>query len=822
MADVPYQGGEAQVAPQVGVPDDYQHIQTSAADFGGAIGGGLERLGSGLSDLSQFHDKVATDDQINKVIERANHIRFGDPNAFQTGSDGQPILGPDGKPKPDLGYHGTYGVDALNGRKIAESKLDDYVNQARKNLTSQNQQLEFDVQTRRLRAQWTDDISRHSETQSRNWYNEVNNSGARLSIDGIARDANNPERLLHHTSDLIGFRMKEAQIKYGENLTPDMQQQVFFEAKKEALQAQITSIGVSDPARAQRILEKNQNIAGSSYAAMLAPLRARADEQNGNAQGAAKIAAATPGGDMTSYRGAIQSIESGGNYGITGPVTKNGDRAYGAYQVMGANIPSWTQEALGHPLTPEEFLADKEAQDRVFDHRFGKYLKTNSPADAASMWFSGRPLSQSGNSRDITGTTVPAYVQKFNAFLAKNQPKEQDGAEKLSTEEAHVSQMDKARQLVLDDPNLSESVKQHALGYINTVDARGNAERRVVTRMQKDDTRSILETGQPSNALTVDRVSNALGQEAAVEFATNRQISTNYYQKTHDFSALSSQEIEGRVQSLAPTPGSLGFDYAADLHQQAAQAADAILKRRFSDPAGAVDGFPEVMASKAAAGSNFVNVVNARLLAQARLGVPDAAMSPITNDEADRYASILRPVSKGQAEIQNQRETMTGLVKDINEKYGPYAQKAMAHVLYKITMQHDAANVLSEIIQKSHATQSPPQLAPDQVFRLQVARDAERARLIAQPPPPPPPAPLEAAPVTEQQVGQAASAAAAKANGKGFQDAVTLLRSDPERYMMPFITSKKFGINAVPHDLWGLIPPGMIPIPKPDKSQENK
>ena len=69
--------------------------------------------------------------------------------------------------------------------------------------------------------------------------------------------------------------------------------------------------------------------------------------------------------DMTAYRDAITGIESGGKYDAIGPTTKTGDRAYGRYQVMGANVPQWTQEALGQSMTPQQFLADQAAQDKV-------------------------------------------------------------------------------------------------------------------------------------------------------------------------------------------------------------------------------------------------------------------------------------------------------------------------------------------------------------------------------------------------------------------------------------------------------------------------
>jgi hypothetical protein len=102
---------------------------------------------------------------------------------------------------------------------------------------------------------------------------------------------------------------------------------------------------------------------------------------------------ATDLGEMAPYAQSISKVESGGRYDALGPKTKTGDRAYGRYQVMGANIPKWTQKYLGRSMTPDEFLKDPEAQDKVFAGEFGSYIKKyGNPADAASVWHSGRPL----------------------------------------------------------------------------------------------------------------------------------------------------------------------------------------------------------------------------------------------------------------------------------------------------------------------------------------------------------------------------------------------------------------------------------------------
>jgi hypothetical protein len=117
------------------------------------------------------------------------------------------------------------------------------------------------------------------------------------------------------------------------------------------------------------------------------------------------------------YASAISSVESGGRYDAIGPVTKDGNRAYGKYQVMDFNIGPWTEKHLGRRMTPQEFLASPDAQDAVFEAEFGSYVsKYGNPQDAASAWFSGRPMAQAGNSSDGY-TTVPEYVAKFSAAL---------------------------------------------------------------------------------------------------------------------------------------------------------------------------------------------------------------------------------------------------------------------------------------------------------------------------------------------------------------------------------------------------------------------
>lgn len=121
-----------------------------------------------------------------------------------------------------------------------------------------------------------------------------------------------------------------------------------------------------------------------------------------------------PGGTGNAA-GAIAGIESGGRYDAVGPVANSkGNRAYGKYQVLDSNIPTWTQEVLGQPMTPEQFLASPQAQEAVFQAKFGQYVqKYGSPEAASRAWFSGEGGMNNPGAADVNGMTVDRYGQKF-------------------------------------------------------------------------------------------------------------------------------------------------------------------------------------------------------------------------------------------------------------------------------------------------------------------------------------------------------------------------------------------------------------------------
>ncbi len=210
------------------------------------------------------------------------------------------------------------------------------------------------------------------------------------------------------------------------------------------------------------------------------------------------------------YGPAIAAGESAGkgNYTAIGPVTKTGDHGYGRYQVMGSNIPVWTQEVLGKRMTPREFLDNPQAQDAVFEAKFGGMVQEyGSPQEAASVWFTGHPLAQGAALKDTLGTTGAQYVSKFNAALGgvmqggagRDTLKAMSPAEQLTeTLPATLAHID----ATITDPVERERVRTE---YIQRVERARNVENLV----QKDAKDRILSAGDQLHTSDLAQIGTA-------------------------------------------------------------------------------------------------------------------------------------------------------------------------------------------------------------------------------------------------------------------------------------------------------------------------
>ena len=111
--------------------------------------------------------------------------------------------------------------------------------------------------------------------------------------------------------------------------------------------------------------------------------------------GGQSMASASGPVNLNRLRQAILGKESGGNFGAVNPDSG----ALGIGQVMPANVGPWTQKHFGRRLTPQQFLANRNAQIAVVNGQMNEILQQQLRAGysmpiairrTAAIWYSGR------------------------------------------------------------------------------------------------------------------------------------------------------------------------------------------------------------------------------------------------------------------------------------------------------------------------------------------------------------------------------------------------------------------------------------------------
>lgn len=250
--------------------------------------------------------------------------------------------------------------------------------------------------------------------------------------------------------------------------------------------------------------------------------------------------------EASPYSGAISGIESGGKYDTLGPVTSSGDRAHGKYQVMGENVGPWTKEILGQEMTPEQFLANPYAQEKVFSGKFGQFVKqTGNPQDAASMWFTGKPLAEGADKADQLGTTGRAYVAKFNSALG------QSGSGAVASDDANATKrtyLQTAQNKIIAamaQPNLDEGTRSALKSKLDVVNKNladiKSEEDKAFTTMTPEEFKTAYPGQQyPANAIVGK---DAAGKPAVIHLS-NERIPNDYTKSQERAKVLQDQGID--------------------------------------------------------------------------------------------------------------------------------------------------------------------------------------------------------------------------------------------------------------------------------------
>lgn len=123
-------------------------------------------------------------------------------------------------------------------------------------------------------------------------------------------------------------------------------------------------------------------------------------------------APAQPAGRLGQIMNALAGQESGGDYHVV-----NSIGAIGKYQVMTANVGTWSEQVLGYRVSPAEFRNSPDIQERVVRGIFGGYVQKYGLRGALAAWYSGRPNRANDYSSVRGGPSVGSYVDQVIARI---------------------------------------------------------------------------------------------------------------------------------------------------------------------------------------------------------------------------------------------------------------------------------------------------------------------------------------------------------------------------------------------------------------------
>lgn len=294
------------------------------------------------------------------------------------------------------------------------------------------------------------------------------------------------------------------------------------------------------------------------------------------------------------YRNAIAAVESRGtgDYTAVGKPTRTGDKAYGRYQVMGANIPDWTKEVLGRSMSPQEFLNDPKAQDAIFDAKFGGMVRQyGSVEKAARAWFTGSPT---GKGSDSLGTSADEYVAKF--MRALGQPSD------AAPVSGRMVPKGEAIQNIIDQTQGNPGLQAAAIAAANkmyTNFANETAEQRLELQTNVPAMIKAAAQGQENIDFPYDDIINYMDPVKAGQWLQEFQIAQNIGSVTKNMKFGSQAQIDAIQGDLANGRGPIsdaidkmgldpteGFKLKQYGLEQLKSVVDDRQKRLTSDPAG--------------------------------------------------------------------------------------------------------------------------------------------------------------------------------------------------------------------------------------------
>jgi hypothetical protein len=221
----------------------------------------------------------------------------------------------------------------------------------------------------------------------------------------------------------------------------------------------------------------------------------------------------------------------------------------------------------------------------------------------------------------------------------------------------------------------------------------------------EDDLTSYRNTGKGVD-LDPGDVKKILGDNKFVEWQQKRVEAYETWSATHDLSSLPDAQLSARLAAVRPVPGAEGFARQQKLYDAVEEQIGQVRKFRREDPARSVHDDPNVRAATRALDPEKPEtrrrLVETRMAAQERAGIPEDMRSPITKEEALALAEPLRRSLPGQ-----EREVLTKIGKEFKEQFGPHAEAAFEYTLRAQRIDAEVAKTATRVMKKLAIGENP-------------------------------------------------------------------------------------------------------------------
>lgn len=245
----------------------------------------------------------------------------------------------------------------------------------------------------------------------------------------------------------------------------------------------------------------------------------------------------------------------------------------------------------------------------------------------------------------------------------------------------------------------------------------------------RDGAEEIRRTGRPSTdaegQTAIQRAKSVLTKNQFDKAKLDWAEAELEYSALNDLDMLREEQIQERLDEIAPRAGDDLYDIKAKIFDKAIREADDVRDQREKDPARSVSNFPAVQEAVELVRQNpddpeaIQTLARARIDAQEKVGVPEGLRTPITKAEARIIMAPIRRLSEA-ARI----EALMEIQEKLQGQYGPYARSAAISAIEYIVRGRDLAEELQSVV--ANALEGQPASAAQQ-RRIEQLSEIERA-----------------------------------------------------------------------------------------------